>query len=157
MLVSADADERTLREIYLPAFEHIVTQAQPATVMCAYNKINGVYAAQNRWLLTEVLREEWGFAGAGGLRLGRRARPRWPRWPPGWTWRCRAPMARARSGSSRAVRAGELDEALVDAAVGRVLVLTGLAADPAGADLRASTSTPITPWRGSWPPAAPCC
>ncbi|MGW0480416.1 glycoside hydrolase family 3 C-terminal domain-containing protein [Nonomuraea sp. NPDC003214] len=63
MRISADVDERTLREIYLPAFEHIVREAAPYMVMCAYNKVNGVYASQNRWLLTEVLREEWGFDG----------------------------------------------------------------------------------------------
>ena len=63
MRVSADVDERTLREIYLPAFERVVTQARPWTVMCSYNKVNGVYACQNHWLLTEVLREEWGFEG----------------------------------------------------------------------------------------------
>jgi len=63
MTVSAEVDERTLREIYLPAFETIVTREQPWTVMCSYNKINGVFAAENRWLLTEVLREEWGFEG----------------------------------------------------------------------------------------------
>lgn len=63
MRVSADVDERTLREIYLPAFERIVREARPYAVMCSYNKINGVYASENRWLLTEVLREEWGFDG----------------------------------------------------------------------------------------------
>ncbi|WP_049577486.1 glycoside hydrolase family 3 C-terminal domain-containing protein [Nonomuraea sp. SBT364] len=63
MRVSADVDERTLREIYLSAFEHIVREARPYMVMCSYNKINGVYASENRWLLTEVLREEWGFDG----------------------------------------------------------------------------------------------
>ena len=61
--VSAEVDERTLREIYLAAFEPIVRRAAPATVMCAYNRINGVYAAQDPWLLTEVLRDEWGFDG----------------------------------------------------------------------------------------------
>ncbi len=61
--VSAEVDERTLREIYLPAFEQVVTAAQPWTVMCAYNKVNGTYASQHHWLLTEVLREQWGFEG----------------------------------------------------------------------------------------------
>jgi beta-glucosidase len=46
MRISVDVDERTLREIYLPAFERVVTEAQPATVMCSYNRINGVYASQ---------------------------------------------------------------------------------------------------------------
>jgi len=64
MTVSAEVDEATLRELYLPAFEYIVTTEQPYTVMCAYNRINGVYAAENSWLLTEVLRGEWGFEGA---------------------------------------------------------------------------------------------
>ena len=122
MLVSADADERTLREIYLPAFERIVTQAQPATVMCAYNKVNGVYAAQNRWLLTGVLREEWGFAGAVVSDWGA----------------VHDPVAALAAGLDLempgtgglsaqrivgAVRAGELDEAAVDAAACRALAL----------------------------------
>ena len=64
MRVSADADERTLREIYFPAFERVVRDSDPATVMCSYNRINGTYASENRWLLTDVLRTEWGFRGA---------------------------------------------------------------------------------------------
>ena len=61
--VSAEIDERTLREIYLAAFERVVRQARPLTVMCAYNRINGIHASQHRELLTGILREEWGFDG----------------------------------------------------------------------------------------------
>ena len=63
MSSSSDCDERTMREIYFPAFEQAVKEAQPWTVMCSYNRINGVYASENPWLLTEVLRKEWGFKG----------------------------------------------------------------------------------------------
>ncbi|MEU8178290.1 glycoside hydrolase family 3 C-terminal domain-containing protein [Microbispora hainanensis] len=123
MRVSADVDERTLREIYFPAFERVVTQARPATVMCSYNRVNGVHASQNRWLLTDVLRREWGFTGvvvsdwgavqdrvaalAAGLDLE---------------------MPGTGGASDRrivdAVRAGELDEAAVNASVRRVVALT---------------------------------
>ncbi|MEI8093704.1 MAG: glycoside hydrolase family 3 C-terminal domain-containing protein [Spirochaetales bacterium] len=63
MTIDAIVDERTLREIYLPAFETAVVGAQPWTVMCSYNKLNGTYAAENAWLLTQVLKEEWGHTG----------------------------------------------------------------------------------------------
>lgn len=128
MQVSADVDERTLREIYFPAFERVVTSARPATVMCAYNRINGVYASQNHWLLTEVLRDEWGFDGlvvsdwgavgdrvaalAAGLDLAM----------PGDGGAGEAKLVEA-------VRTGVLDEAVVDRSVRRVQALTAYVAD----------------------------
>jgi len=60
---SSVVDERTLREIYLPAFETIVKEEKPWTVMCSYNRINGVYAGEHYRLLTKILKEEWGFEG----------------------------------------------------------------------------------------------
>lgn len=122
MRVSADVDERTLREIYLAGFERVVTQAAPWTVMCSYNKINGTYASENRRLLTDVLRDEWGFDGvvvsdwgavsnratalAAGLDL---------EMPSSGDVTDAAVVA--------AVRAGDLDEAVLDAAVRRLLTL----------------------------------
>ncbi|MCA0350497.1 MAG: glycoside hydrolase family 3 C-terminal domain-containing protein [Chloroflexi bacterium] len=63
MTISSEVDQRTLRELYLAAFERVVKRAQPWTIMAAYNKINGIYATEHRQLLTEILREEWGFEG----------------------------------------------------------------------------------------------
>lgn len=60
---SSELDERTLQEIYLPAFEAAVRQGGAKSVMCAYNAINGTFCAENRELLTRILREEWGFDG----------------------------------------------------------------------------------------------
>lgn len=64
MTINEVVDERSFREIYLSAFETAVKEAKPYTVMCSYNKINGVYSSDNRHLLTEILRDEWGFDGA---------------------------------------------------------------------------------------------
>lgn len=62
-IVDALVDERTLREIYLPAFEKAVKEAKPWTVMCSYNKLNGTANSQNSYLLTDILKKEWGFEG----------------------------------------------------------------------------------------------
>lgn len=61
--INAEVDERTLREIYLAGFEHAVKKAQPWSVMCAYNKLNGTLCSEHHQLLTEILKEEWGFEG----------------------------------------------------------------------------------------------
>lgn len=63
MSTDAVVDERTLREIYLASFEGAVRKAQPWSVMCSYNKVNGEYASENETLLTDVLRKDWGFEG----------------------------------------------------------------------------------------------
>ncbi len=63
MTIDVIVDARSLRELYLPAFEAAVKRAKPWTVMCAYNRLSGHYCSENGWLLTEVLREEWGFEG----------------------------------------------------------------------------------------------
>ena len=63
MIINEVIDERTMREIYFPAFEIAVKEAQPWTIMSSYNRINGVYASQNDWLQNKVARDEWGFEG----------------------------------------------------------------------------------------------
>ncbi|HWQ04829.1 MAG TPA: glycoside hydrolase family 3 C-terminal domain-containing protein [Longilinea sp.] len=118
--INAEVDERTLREVYLTAFEKAVKQAKPWTVMCSYNKLNGTLASENHHLLTEILKEEWGFEGLivsdwgavrdrvaalkGGLDL---------EMPGPRDWRVKAVV--------EAVRSGELDEALLDESVRRIL------------------------------------
>jgi beta-glucosidase len=63
MTISAEVDERTLREIHLPSFEAAVREAGTWSVMSAYNRLNGTYCGEHPWLLDELLRDEWGFDG----------------------------------------------------------------------------------------------
>jgi beta-glucosidase len=126
--ISSEVDERTFREIYLPAFETAVKKARPWTVMCSYNKINGTFAAENPMLLRQILKEEWGFEdvvvsdwGAvhdrvEGLRAGLDLEMPGPR-----EFRVRSVID--------AVRAGKLDEAVLDEAVFRILKIVFKAAE----------------------------
>lgn len=62
-VVDVDLDERTLREVYLPHFKKTIQEGEPASIMSAYNKVLGEYAPNNKYLLTDILRDEWGFKG----------------------------------------------------------------------------------------------
>jgi len=62
--INAEVDERTLREIYLPAFKAAVQEGNAYTIMSAYNKVNGYWCSENEFLLNKVLKKEWGFKGA---------------------------------------------------------------------------------------------
>ena len=119
--INAEVDERTLREIYLPAFEKAVKQAKPWTVMCAYNKLNGTYCSENHYLLTDILKDEWGFEGLVVFRLGRGALTGWPRSQGGLDLEMPGPQDRRVQAVIEAVRSGELDEAVLDEAVRRIL------------------------------------
>lgn len=125
MRVSAEVDPRTLREIYLAAFERIVTEARPATVMAAYNKVNGVYAAENRWLLTDVLRGEWGFTGAVVSDWGA-VHDRVAALAAGLDLEMPGTGGDTDRQLVAAVESGALPEEILDAAVARVVTLTEL-------------------------------
>jgi len=118
--ISAEVDERTLREIYLPAFEKAVKQAQPWTVMCAYNKVNGTFASEHYTLLTEILRDEWGFEGLVVSDWGA-VRDRVAALAAGLDWEMPGPQDRRVKAVVEAVRSGELDEAVLNESVRRIL------------------------------------
>jgi beta-glucosidase len=120
--VDARVDERTLREIYLPAFERIVTASRPWTVMCSYNKVNGLSASENPWLLTTVLREEWGYEGLVVSDWGA-VYHRVPALRAGLDLEMPPNLPRSPDQVVAAVRAGELDEEVLDARVRTVLEL----------------------------------
>lgn len=120
MTISADVDERTLREIYLPAFETAVKKAQPWTVMCSYNRVNGVYASEHHELLTQILKEEWGFKGLVVSDWGA-VHDRVAALRAGLDLEMPGPRARRVQAVIDAVENGNLDERLLDEAVRRIL------------------------------------
>jgi beta-glucosidase len=125
--VSAEVDERTLREIYLAGFERAVTEAGPWTVMCAYNKVNGVYASEHAWLLTTVLRGEWGFDGLAVSDWGA-VHDRVAALAAGLDLEMPPNLGVSDAAILTAVRSGQLDEHVLDTAVARVLQLVDRAA-----------------------------
>jgi len=118
--INAQVDERTLREIYLPAFETAVKQAQPWTVMCAYNKLNGTYCSEHHSLLVDILKQEWGFEGAVVSDWGA-VHDRVASLQGGLDLEMPGPKAQRVQAVVEAVRAGTLDEGVLDEAVRRVL------------------------------------
>lgn len=117
---SSEADERTLREIYFPAFETAVKKSQPYTVMCSYNRINGTYASENPWLLTDVLRDEWGFEGYVMSDWGA-VNERVPALKAGLELEMPSSGGVNDQEIIKAVQDGTLDEAVLDRAVERIL------------------------------------
>jgi beta-glucosidase len=118
--INVEVDERTLREIYLPAFEKAVKQAKPWTVMCAYNKLNGKYCSEHHYLLTDVLKNEWGFEGLIVSDWGA-VRDRVASLKGGVDLEMPGPQERRVKVVVEAVRSGELDEAVLDESVRRIL------------------------------------
>ena len=126
LLVSSDVDPRPLREIYLRAFQRVVTEAQPWTVMCSYNRINGVHASQDPWLLTDLLRGEWGFEGLVVSDWGAVAQ-RVPALRAGLDLEMPSSGGRTDTQIVAAITDGTLDEGVLDRAVTRVLELVAKA------------------------------
>ncbi|WP_434968685.1 glycoside hydrolase family 3 C-terminal domain-containing protein [Microbacterium sp. bgisy207] len=131
MRASSDIDPRPLREIYLRGFERVVRDAQPWTVMCSYNRINGVYASEDPWLLTRVLRDEWGFEGLVVSDWGA-VNDRVKGLPAGLDLEMPSSNGRTDAQLVAAVRSGELDESALDVAAGRVIDLVRKARAGAG-------------------------
>ncbi|MGV0809136.1 glycoside hydrolase family 3 C-terminal domain-containing protein [Mycolicibacterium setense] len=131
MRASSDVDARTLRELYLRTFEIVVRQARPWTVMCSYNRINGVYASENAWLLTTVLRDEWGFDGVVVSDWGAVA-DRVAAVAAGLDLEMPTTGGISDAEVVHAVRAGTLDADVVAQAAGRVARLATKATETAG-------------------------
>ena len=121
-------DERTLRELYLPAFEIAVKEGKPATVMCAYPKLNGVHCSDSQALLTDILRNEWGFEGLVVTDWGA-MNDRLEGFRAGCDLNMPGGSAYMEKEALQAVRDGSLPEADVDRCAGRVLRLVFHAAE----------------------------
>ena len=115
-------DSRAFREIYLAPFEIAVKEGKPATVMCSYNKINGTHASDNKLLLTDILRDEWGFDGLVMTDWGA-LNDRIEAFKAGCELNMPGGSNYMNQAAIDAVRNGELDESLVDVAVERILRL----------------------------------
>jgi beta-glucosidase len=138
MTVNSEVDERTLREIYLPAFEAAVTRARPWTVMCCYNRVNGTYGSEHRHLLTEILRQEWGYEGLTVSDWGA-VHDRPVALAAGLDLEMPGPRPRRARHVVDAVRSGSLDEAALDNAALRIARLAlRAAAKPKGAGFDAA-------------------
>ncbi|SPJ32081.1 glycoside hydrolase family 3 C-terminal domain-containing protein [Kushneria phyllosphaerae] len=128
MSVDARIDERTLREIYLASFEHAVKEARPWTVMCAYNRLNGEYCSEHSRLLTDILRDEWGFEGFVVSDWGA-VNERVPGLEAGMELEMPASGGERDAQIVAAVKEGRLEEAVLDRAVERLLRITFRAHD----------------------------
>lgn len=126
--VSAEVDERTLREIYLPAFEKAVKKAKPWTVMCAYNKLNGTLCSEHHELLVDILKNEWGFEGLVVSDWGA-VHDRVASLKGGVDLEMPGPKEVRVKNVVEAVQAGELDEAVLNEAVHRILTIIFKAAE----------------------------
>ncbi|MGO4110832.1 beta-glucosidase [Paenibacillus sp. YAF4_2] len=126
-------DERSLREIYLASFEGAVKQAQPWTVMCAYNKVNGEFASENKELLTDILKDEWGHEGFVVSDWGA-VNDRVKGLAAGLELEMPTSHGEGERQIVEAVRSGELTEATLDAAVDRLLTIVFRAVDSRRSD-----------------------
>ncbi|MFK0242609.1 glycoside hydrolase family 3 C-terminal domain-containing protein [Microbacterium sp. NPDC090281] len=122
MRASSDVDPRPLREIYLRGFERVVKDASPWTVMCSYNKLNGVWTSEDPWLLTSVLRDDWDFDGLVVSDWGA-VNDRVVGVAAGLDLEMPASGGRTDAQLVAAVRAGELAESVLDTAAARAIDL----------------------------------
>jgi len=122
MRASSDVDPRPLREIYLRGFERVVKDASPWTVMCSYNKLNGVWTSEDPWLLTSVLRDDWGFDGLVVSDWGA-VNDRVAGVAAGLDLEMPASGGRTDAQLVAAVQAGELAESVLDTAASRAIDL----------------------------------